>query len=277
MARRPSDAEWNYLHYYWRNLVRQDVWILGERTTRYNCLAWALGYTDRWIWPWGSANASPSQMSSFLHRYGYSLGTPRYIGTYGTTAGIGHAARFYVSSPSSKLGGLWLITHLWAELNGGSYGNLVQSYRRGLEVVEDLELVEAVIEATDPDLPELSGFERQRLRDRVSEVDPAVKSAFEDAYGTWRKTWDTEEVALDSTGYAVTARPEFLAVVKEGGEALPLLMEKLLDPDEHFALRAVERILPAHIVPHFDPEDEEVLKGEQYRARLVLSNWLLGD
>ena len=67
----------------------------------------------------------------------------------------------------------------------------------------------------------------------------------------------------------------FIEVVNRGSQALPLLMEKLTDPDQHFALKAVEYILSPEFIPVFGPEDPEALEGEQFRARAVLSNWLL--
>lgn len=65
---------------------------LGPATNNYNCLAYALGNTSRWEWPWGSQNPTASQVNSYMKTKGkntYSLSEPATVGmiiSYGTSS-----------------------------------------------------------------------------------------------------------------------------------------------------------------------------------------------
>lgn len=43
----------------------------GPATTTYNCLAYALGSTSTWYWPWGSSNPTSDQVDSLMDTAGY--------------------------------------------------------------------------------------------------------------------------------------------------------------------------------------------------------------
>lgn len=279
MARRPTDGEWATLRSWFPNLPRDSVWVLGGATTRYNCLAWALGRTDRWIWPW-SGLPTLAQFTAYLRNFGYATGTPAAAAAYGKAAGstyaIGHIARFWVGAPSSKLGSYLLIHHTWGGLNGGTYGSLRQYYRRVSllqERAEPMEDIEVQVEEGEP-LPELSDDEMSYLRSLADSVEADAKARFEDAYGRWKAALLEPPVLLDSTGVSATMVQSFHETVVAAQDAVPLLLLRLLEPDEHFALRIAEQILPPGAVALFELDDPQTTEGEQYRARLTVLSWL---
>jgi hypothetical protein len=132
------------------------------------------------------------------------------------------------------------------------------------------------VEPDEPGLPELSEQERDALRERVEAVPADTRAEFEAAYEAWKQTWSQFPAALDSTGNLITHNEEFVRLVNLPDETLPLLMEKLADPEEHFAVKVAEQKLPPEHVPTLGPEHPEASEGEQYRARLLLSNWVAG-
>ncbi|MCB2313262.1 hypothetical protein LGL55_18355 [Clostridium tagluense] len=86
----------------------------GSATTTYNCLAYALGYTDRKIWPWSSNIPTHAEAISYLRERGYDPqdGLAPKIIAYGNSNGIVHFSRYIGSSESrAKWGGLELMTH----------------------------------------------------------------------------------------------------------------------------------------------------------------------
>jgi hypothetical protein len=51
-------------------------------------------------------------------------------------------------------------------------------------------------------------------------------------------------------------------------------MEKVTNPDEFFALLAVDRLVRPDLQVHFPVQDERVLLGEQGRAIETVRRWL---
>src|SRR6476620_5382564 len=100
MARRLAAREAVQFHAWFPYLNTSTVWVLGEATPRYNCLAWVLGYTDRWVWPWQANLPNLAGMSAYIRRWGYVPGLPAAAVVYGTSnAAIGHIGKFWVNQP----------------------------------------------------------------------------------------------------------------------------------------------------------------------------------
>jgi hypothetical protein len=283
MARRPTATEWNTLRSMFPQLPQSSVWVLGNATPVYNCLAWALGRTDRWIWPWGGSLPSLATFTSYLRQFGYATGTPAAAAVYGNAAwgsyAIAHIGRHWVGAPSSKLGRYLLIHHTWAGLNYGAYGALRQYYRRVAALEGGPPTLESVdmVERGESPLPELAAAELQALQDAADKVPQDARAAFDAAYSAWRATWDEPPGLLDSTGLSLTTTLQFYAVVDASRKAVPLLMLKLVDPNEHPALLAAEQVIPATAMPLFELDDPATLEGEQYRARIAILSWLAGQ
>ncbi|GIP08720.1 MAG: hypothetical protein E7L01_06885 [Paenibacillus macerans] len=109
---------------------------IGPVSTTYNCLSYALGYTDRWLWPWGET-ATTSQVDSFLKLYGYKgntfgyvYATPGIIAYGPSTNNINHfakATQAYVAK--SKWGSLELMQTTWDPYKpNGGYGPALRYY-----------------------------------------------------------------------------------------------------------------------------------------------------
>jgi hypothetical protein len=113
--------------------------VLGPATKVYNCIAWSIGITNRWVWP--ARPGQPATVRDFdelYGRYGYrrvkglnfdkAVGSDKLVlyvkrkpdGTIEPTHG---ARQLSDGSWSSKLGQLPLIRHLDPDdLDGASYG-----------------------------------------------------------------------------------------------------------------------------------------------------------
>jgi hypothetical protein len=60
-----------------------------------------------------------------------------------------------------------------------------------------------------------------------------------------------------------------------GPAILPLVVEKLADPENFLALQLYDAIQPdEHLIVQYGPEDERIVEGEQGRARRVVQTWL---
>ena len=70
---------------------------------------------------------------------------------------------------------------------------------------------------------------------------------------------------------------EFLELISLGHDILPLLMEKLTDPDEFFALVAVDRLARPEIQITRELDDDAVLLGEQGRAIETVQRWVQAE
>lgn len=94
--------------------LKQGVTFSYDNSTcnpAYNCLAYVLGATTTWIWPWGSRDATLSEMTTVLTEFGYVTRNPgpdyyppRAV-VYGSSSEIGHIAKAgSYSSSVSKWG-----------------------------------------------------------------------------------------------------------------------------------------------------------------------------
>ncbi|WP_420329428.1 DUF7689 domain-containing protein [Paenibacillus gorillae] len=117
---------------------------LADADPSYNCLAYALGNTSSWIWPWGSSNPTSSQVDTYLSGKGYSISRAfssttkgdYEIVSYGTSSNITHfskvgAARVGSTEYSNaKWGQAERLQHLgWDPYTvNGTYGAAVRKY-----------------------------------------------------------------------------------------------------------------------------------------------------
>lgn len=115
--------------------------VLSECTTRYNCIAWAMGFEDRWVepqehpeywWPAGAERGlSRSALESAFESVGFvkasdasmEIGFDKVV-LYGKDGQWAHAARIIGSDIChSKFGGAWDCRHSIYSIVGALYGN----------------------------------------------------------------------------------------------------------------------------------------------------------
>lgn len=120
----------------------------------------------------------------------------------------------------------------------------------------------------------LTGVEKKALREQLDSVPPQVRAAFEAAFSAWKDTWFSGGLAISSNPHTRAVGAEFDALIALGPAALPLVVEKLADPDNFLALQLYDAMQPnERLIVQFEPGDERILEGEQGRARRVVHAW----
>jgi hypothetical protein len=119
----------------------------------------------------------------------------------------------------------------------------------------------------------LTADQVNQVHARAARVDPALRRRFLSAYSSWKTTWNDPIVSMSSAPVARGQSAEFRVLLDLGRDSLPLLMEKLTEPDEFFALMAVDRLLPPEMVVRY--AIEALLTGEQGRAIETVQRWLV--
>ena len=285
MVRRLTANEKRAAKRFWPRMNVNSIWVSGEKTRRYNCLAWTLGNTSSWVWPWGSRDATKSEFDDLYRRFGYRPSGSGSIAAFGANlnamkhaaiSGSGHGARW-----ESKCGPWLRIQHGLGEMEGGTYGNVKGFYSKGRGILsamdEDLTTEETELAETEEDMLEaLSKDELAYISKKAKQTPKRLQTNFNSAYNAWKATWDDPAVMVSSNPGDRARSVEFLNLIALGPEILPLIMEKLADPDEFFTLQAVERLVRPELFESADLEldDPRILGGEQERARTVLKRWL---
>ncbi|MHB1423753.1 MAG: DUF7689 domain-containing protein [Gemmataceae bacterium] len=271
----------------WPRMNVDAVVVADEATNRYNCLSWTLGITTHWVWPWGSRNPTKAEFDALYHSYGFSpcgAGTIASFGldlhsmTHGSISGPEHGPQW-----ESKCGAWLRIQHGLGEMEGGSlYGNVLGFYSRAALMTDNLEQANVRLQTllkaqTMNDLLSLTADQRNYVRIRADQVDKQLKERFDRAYNAWKATWNHPLIVVNSAPAARTRTTEFLELISLGADILPLLMEKLTDPDEFFALMAVDRLArpELHVLRNLD--DEAGLLGEQGRAVETVQRWIASE
>jgi hypothetical protein len=119
--------------------------VTDRKTLQYNCIAWSVGITDRWIWTevdsvYGDKDGqvSVSDFDRFYAAFGYTISDdcqPEYqkrkIALFVNEAGEPeHAAREMHDGGwwESKKGGLERIVHQLEDMRGRTYGTVFRCY-----------------------------------------------------------------------------------------------------------------------------------------------------
>jgi hypothetical protein len=113
-----------------------------------------------------------------------------------------------------------------------------------------------------------------KVHARAEGIDKDLRGRFEQASTAWRSTWSHPLIAVSSAPAARAQSTEFLELIALGPEVLPLLMEKLTDPEEFFALVPVDRLARPELQVSRELDDEAVLLGEQGCAIETVKRWV---
>jgi hypothetical protein len=258
----------------WPNMNVGAGVVTGNATARYNCLAWTLGVTTSWLWPWGSKVPTKGDFDTFYQGFGFvpsGAGPIAAFGlnpngmTHGAVCGPGHGPRW-----ESKCGAWLRLQHGLAEMEGGAlYGDVLGFYSRigGSELDDKVERLTTMT-------AKLSRSDLRFLKDRVKNVEPELKRRFAHAYTAWKESWDHPLIAVSSDPATRTQTPAFLELIALGPQIIPLLMEKLTNPNEFFTLQAVDRLSRPEFVISDHPDDPALLLGEQARAIETVRHWI---
>ena len=257
------------------NLDVDRAVVTEEVSAVYNCIAWTVGFSDRWLWPGGSL----THFDTFYQGFGYvrsgdgtiaAWGRSTADMTHGCVSGPGHGPRW-----ESKCGGNLRIQHGLHELTGSRYGRVVAFYRKSRLVDETYAstLEEGMKEEVSKS--PLTAAQKRTLREERSKVPADLRAAFDDAFDSWKSTWFSEGLAMSSDPGTRAVGKEFDTLIAMGPAILPLVVEKLANPENFLALQLYDAIQPdEHLIVQYGPEDERILEGEQGRARRVVQTWL---
>ena len=144
-ARDPTAAETADAAAKYPNLVSGDWCVTAPATPTYNCIAWTVGVTGRWVWDEvdkagdEDGTVSVADFDAFYGQHGLQPvenATPSNpeVALFGNSSGPTHAA--VVSNKTcgggtmfeSKRGQNIRILHWVQELEGGIYGNIIKYY-----------------------------------------------------------------------------------------------------------------------------------------------------
>ena len=276
MARNLTNEEKRFAKAAWPKMNVERVIVSGEATPRYNCLAWTLGITSHWVWPWGGREPTKVEFDKFYRKHGFypssggtvsAFGASANVMKHGSISGEGHGSRW-----ESKCGSWLRIQHGLGEMEGGGYGKVIGFYSKNQRLTgTDIQAVREEEELMQL-LPE---NEKELVTNVTKSYNAEGRQAFEEVYSKWEKTWDEPPYMMSSNPGDYAKSPEFWAVISLGEDIVPLLIEKLTDPSQFFALQAVAQLARREVNVTFEIDDPDVvLGGEQERAAQTVRRWL---
>jgi hypothetical protein len=182
--------------------------------------------------------------------------------THGCISGPIHGRRW-----ENKCG-VWLrIQHGLAEMEGGTlYGMVLGFYAKTSRQKNP------GIKSMKP--AKLTKDDQKYIQTRVLQMSQDLKDRFDRAYQAWQESCRHPLIAIDSNPISRTHTPAFRELISLGPDILPLLMEKLTNPEDFFALQAVDHLLRPEFVVSHDPHDPAILHGEQGRALETVKQWI---
>lgn len=258
------------------NLDVNHAIVTGGKTNRYNCIAWTMGVTNQWIWPGDNIK----DFDAFYKLYGYTRSSDGPIAIWGTSESeITHGC---VSGPvngprwESKCGGDLKIQHGLNELTGTVYGNVIAFYSREQQLRE-----ESVTYGKTETFYYFAGGrymritkaqQRKFLDAAVNQIDRQTVEEFHVRYVAWEKTCRHPSIVFLSNPSAVKKNEEFYSLIKMGEDILPLVVQKLIDRKNFFALQIYDA-LQSETDP-FVRYQTERFEGEQKRAERTIHRWI---
>ena len=120
----------------------------------------------------------------------------------------------------------------------------------------------------------LSTAQKQLLHKQQAEIPAKVRTAFEAAFRAWKGTWFGGGLAVNSDPHSRAVGREFDALIALGPTILPLVIERLTDPENFLALPLYDAMqADENLLVQYEPDDERIVEGEQGRARRVVQAW----
>jgi hypothetical protein len=238
--------------------------VTDEASISYNCIAWTVNCTDRWLWP----GDDKQNFDAFYSLFGCFPTDDGPIAlfeniTNGSVHKITHGSKIGFNGWfESKCGEDLRILHILEELQNSSYGYIVGYYS-------------PVKHSVKSDMLKLTNFERQKIQMEAAKVSLKDREKFQTLFKEWKDLWLTDEPAFLSDPYTRAENNEFERLVEMGTESIPLVIEALAEPDNFFAISLYERLQQdTRLCAKINPNSPEVLQGEQSRAIQVIRKWL---
>lgn len=267
MPRPLTNSEWDNLKSQFPQLDRNNVTVIddSENIRNYNCIAWSLGCADRWFAP-------PVVLSAFKDWFGDRGASARISSANAGIDGWGlntdsmtHASRYWENSWTSKLGSDLCITHGRHGLTSPTYGNILTSFQQLRQLIPK-----------NPMTGFLTSNEKTIMLPKklaAQNISPAERVQFEKAFGIWKNTWFEGNMAFSSYASSRAQGDAFKKLVSMGTRiGIPLVIEKLADPDNFIALVLHEQLENR---PHLlAPIVRGSLESEQARSQRVVKLWL---
>lgn len=259
---------------YFPNLDVSQAVVTDGMSTVYNCISWTVGITKRWLWP----GSSLANFDTLYRGFGFvrpnngpiaAWGLSTSNMTHGSISGPGHGPRW-----ESKCGGDLRIQHGLNELAGSSYGRVVAFYRSNRLIAAPFATLAEKHMKDRAAKFRLTAAEKKILRDQTVSIPSEIHAAFEVAFSAWKESWFTGSLAVSSNPHTRAVGKDFDTLIALGPRILPLVVEKLADPENFLALQLYDAIQPnEQLIVQYEPDDERILEGEQGRALHVVQTW----
>lgn len=274
ISRQMTAAEMTRFRGYFPNLNVNAAVVTDGISSVYNCIAWTVGVTNRWLWP----GTSLANFDTFYRGFGFvragdgpvaAWGHSSANMTHGSISGPGHGPRW-----ESKCGQDLRIQHGLGELVGSSYGRVVAFYRLG----RTLTATNAAILEEDMKGKTVKSYlskpQSKSLAEERERIAIDLRRDYENAFAAWKATWFIGGLAMSSNPHTRSVGKEYDALIAMGPAIIPLVVESLADPENFFALQLYDAIQPnERLLVQFEPDDERILEGEQGRAKRVVQTW----
>jgi hypothetical protein len=166
------------------------------------------------------------------------------------------------------------IQHGLNELVGSTYGHVLAFYRKSRTLLAAYEAVLEDVMKEKVAKSYISAAQKRVLDERHRDIPENVRTGFDQAFSAWKGTWFSGGLAISSNPCTRAVGKEYDALIALGPAILPLVVEKLADPENFFALQLYDAIQTnERLIVQFEPDDERILEGEQGRAQRAVQAW----
>ncbi len=286
--RLPTTSEKATLQGWFPNLNVNNVIVTGAATTTYNCIAYSMGITSKWINPSYSLTAFQNQYKNAKSWYG-AVNNYSVLSAYNSNAVVDgwgnntqdmtHGSKIRSSTTwESKLGSYLRITHTRTGLEGGVYGNILTSFNWSNtrnHGYSDLEEIAQEVEV-DIDKKTLSISDINVIKERANTINSDTKQKFNILFNKWKEEWQTSPTMMLSSNTNDSKKIEQYKELRAmGGIIIPLVIEKLLVEDNFFALVLYDDLQEdGSLTIKYKGLDKDCFEGEQNRALRSIKLWI---
>lgn len=179
-----------------------------------------------------------------------------------------HGSRLYQEGSGlweSKLGKSYRITHGEEELSGSTYGVIVVYFTAPKKFKAKRERTK------------LTAGQQETLGRLVDEAESGLREPFESAFAKLKEEWHSEAFRYEASTESIRRLPVYTELVEMGPAVLPLLVAKLAEEENFFALPLYDEMQSDGLL-RVSYQDErykkDAVEGEQERARRSVAAYL---